>query len=113
MHAHHNAHGAGIAAPEPRQGDPGGLSQIPKEKARLQPGSFGEQLKTDSANSIVTGSNEQADNDLATLRAQLAIAGWTVRIVDGAFTVSRWGHTRTLAGREQLRQFALQIGVGQ
>jgi hypothetical protein len=42
----------------------------------------------------------EQDKAFATLRAKLALAGWTVHIIDGdngaaAYWVSRWGRSRT------------------
>lgn len=49
---------------------------------------------------------------LATVRAQLAIAGFTV--VDGTevgWTVTRWGRTRYCATLEGLEAFAQKVGA--
>jgi hypothetical protein len=59
---------------------------------------------------------DQADKELSTIRARLALAGWVMHIVDAghdraSFWVSRWGRSTTLHGRHELLQFMQQAGV--
>jgi hypothetical protein len=57
----------------------------------------------------------ESDKHLATLRAQLAIAGYAVHIVQGhdgeaEFLVSKWSMSRSL-DRAGLERFAQQVGA--
>ena len=59
---------------------------------------------------------EQADKELSTIRARLALAGWVMHIVDAgderaSFWVSRWGRSATLPDRHALLRFMQQAGV--
>ena len=59
---------------------------------------------------------DQADKELNTIRARLALAGWVMHVIDAghdcaSFWVSRWGRSTTLHGRHELLQFMQQAGV--
>ena len=59
---------------------------------------------------------DQADKELSTIRARLALAGWVIHIVDAghgraSVWVSRWGRSVTLSGHHELVQFMHQAGV--
>ncbi len=127
MQADHHAHGAGSAAPETLHADPddlaslgaaaaapGGLSPAPNDEAPgVMAEGFRDQETADSLNSAAAHIAEQ-DKEFSTARAKLAIAGWTLHIVDGggaaAYWVSRWGQSRTLPDRHALAQFMKQVG---
>lgn len=127
MQAHHHAHGSGIAAPESVHADPddlapmgaagaapGGLSPAPNDEA---PGVMAEGFRDqETANNSDFAATQVAEQDKAfsSARANLAISGWTLHIVDGggsaAYWVSRWGQSRTLPDRHALAQFMKQVG---
>lgn len=127
MHAQHHAQGAGIAAPEPLHADPAGLAPLgaagaaaagvgpaPNDEAPgVMAEGFRDQETADSLDSAAAHIAEQ-DKAFSTARAKLAIAGWTLHIVDGggaaAYWVSRWGQSRTLPDRHALAQFMKQVG---
>ena len=59
---------------------------------------------------------DEADKELNTIRARLALAGWMMHVIDdghdcASFWVSRWGRSTTLHGRHELLQFMQQAGV--
>lgn len=118
MLVYQHAHGAAIGAPEPLQVDRLGLSQARKDETPDGANGQGFKVQTQvtDPNCTVPNAVEQLDKELATLRAQLALSSWTMHIVDDgrggcAYWVSRWGQTRTLGDRDQLRQFVRQIGA--
>ena len=59
---------------------------------------------------------EIADKAFASLRARLALAGFTVHLTDDgaggcAYLVSRWAQYRTFADRDALAAFAHNVGA--
>ena len=59
---------------------------------------------------------EIADKAFASLRAKVALAGFTVHLIDDggggcAYLVSRWAQYRTFADRDALAAFAKLVGV--
>ena len=58
----------------------------------------------------------ESDKELATLRAALALKGFTVHVLDDgaagcAYLVGRWNSSRTLPDRVALHKFAIQVGA--
>jgi hypothetical protein len=53
-----------------------------------------------------------ADKRLATVRAELAMKGIAVHVVDDGFMVQRWGYSKFLPpGLAALEAFAVQVGA--
>lgn len=57
---------------------------------------------------------EEVDKRFASLAARLALAGYTLSVVDGAapFVASRWGLTREFATIEGAEQFLADVTGG-
>ena len=75
------------------------------------------QASTDNPDSDALREIDQADKDLATTRAQLAIAGWTLHELSNcgggtSFVAARLATTRVLPDRHALRQFTRMWGGG-
>lgn len=130
MHDHHHgAHAPGLAAPElaclphvdlapsgacapptaglsPPQDDEG-----PRAGERR---AFKGQGEGDSSDCADTGTTPQCKR-LATLRAELALAGWTLTETPGAehgaFIATRWGMARDLRGLDDVAAFARRVGA--
>ena len=45
------------------------------------------------------------DKRIATARARLALQGWTCHVVNGGFTVARWGRARDIETLDELERF--------
>lgn len=131
---HHNAHRAGLAAPERARVDaaglatlgaaaaaPAGLSPPAKDEAPgWQAEGFRDQGRADSPDSAATPADDQADaadaKRFATLRARLALAGWMLSrgtAADDAatFSAARWGMARDLGTLAEVEAFARQVGA--
>lgn len=52
-----------------------------------------------------------AEKRLATVRAELALQGITVQVVDGGFMACRWGYCRQVPTVDALEAFAVQTGA--
>jgi hypothetical protein len=76
---------------------------------------FQEQSKSNSDHSDAVRDIDQADKDLATTRALLAFAGWTLHELSNcaggtSFVAARLATSRVLPDRHALRQFARLVG---
>jgi len=107
------------AAPRACQGPP--RNEEPTE-ALAGTGGFGDQSKTrnsDSESTPVTEQQGAADaKRFVTLRARLALAGWTLSrssAVDGlaVFLACRWNMPRELASLDAVAAFADRVGAPQ
>jgi hypothetical protein len=105
------------AAPRACQGPP--RNEEPTE-ALAGTGGFGDQGKTRNSDSESTPATEQqgaADSKrFATLRARLALAGWTLTRTSAAdspvvFFATRWNKPRELAGLDAVAKFASMVGA--
>lgn len=133
---HHNAHRAGMAAPErapvvpaglaalgTAAAAPAGLSTPHKDEAHRLAGAAGfkDQGEMDSPDSAATPADDQAGaadtKRFATLRARLALAGWALtrnEAGDGpaTFYASRWGKaTPDLRDLAAVEVFADRVGA--
>ena len=133
MHDHRNdgAEAPGLAAPKRARdahpglaplgaagASPGGLSPPHKDEAPtgINGQRFRGQGTTDNADFAARDAVAQADKAFATLRARLALAGFTVQIVsDGAcgsaYLVQRLCISRTLPDQAAVREFADRVGA--
>ena len=136
-HHHHNAHRAGLAAPERARVNPAdlaslgaaaaapaGLSPPPhKDEAHRLAGAAGfrDQGGADSPDSAATPADDQAGaadaKRFATLRARLALAGWALTRNEAGdcpatFYASRWGKaTPDLRDLATVEAFADRVGA--
>ena len=87
-------------------------ASVPNEKA---PGAINtEWLTTDTTNDLNFATGTQHGKALATLIAQLAIAGHAVHISQhGDFLVCKYGHTFHANDFAELQAFARRLGVSQ
>ena len=131
---HHNAHRAGLVAPERARvnpadlaplGAPGaapaGLSPPHKDEAHRLAGAAGyrDQGKTDNPDCADDPAGDQPADDrkrFATLRARLALAGWGLirtDATDGApiYFATRWNMPRELVGLAAVESFADRVGA--
>lgn len=130
---HHNAHRAGLAAPERAPVVPAGLASLgtagaapaelspptKDEAPGWQAKGFRDQTKTDNANCASPTFGEQQSVDVSksftTLRARLALAGWVLTrtgAVSATFTASRWGRsTAEMRDLAAVEAFAGRVGA--
>lgn len=66
------------------------------------------QERTTTADSVRAVPHHKA---LQTLRAELGLRGFEVRVVGESIIVHRWGLLRVLADFDALKRFAAQVGV--
>ena len=132
----HNAHRAGLAAPERARINPAGLAPLgtdaaapaglsPPQVGAPQAGGDGEgrgreQGKADSPDCAVQQPGDQPGADdgkrFATLRARLALAGWGLIRTDPSdgppiYFATRWNMPRELADLAALEAFADRVGA--
>ena len=70
---------------------------------------FKDQEKTDSGDCAGSPADRKA---IATLTARAALAGHRlVRLADGTWLASRWGHSRSLASVAEVERFLARVGV--
>ena len=124
-HDHHNAHAAGLAAPESVRVDHVGLATL--GPAGVAPAGLSPPQKDESpglaGGGAIDGQGQGDTLDCAdaaaqrkrftTLRARLALAGWVLTATPhspyGAFTVTRWGMVRDLATLADVAVFTNRV----
>lgn len=117
MHGnYHLGAGPGLAAPEAARQHPAGLSphQVDETPGLAGTEGFREQASTDSSDCAHDTDPAQSKR-LSTLRAELALAGWTLtdspENQHGQFIASRWGLARDLRDLDAAEAFCRQVGA--